>query len=332
MINLPSRLIDGYFTKLFRPIYIAASSKEHDMEVIISSALKDYIDLINSKTERKLIPRYMDSSFVPAKLTKNKKVMIAFSGGKDSIAAVTKFLEKGYEVYLYNLNGINRSYIKETEYSEKIANYLGLEFVSERISISGKCDYIENPTRNQFILAMMVDCGLKQNIYRYAFGNMRCDTIANTQADIMNSDSLELFDCMEKYYQTFIPNFRLFTVLRDGTDSYCQIAKYDSGLFRFMSSCNGPHRFKESRKVQKEEKFGMHLLPYRCGTCYKCANEAIVLNMLGVMQYPDEYISYCHDVLNKWTHQLHTEEVQWFDEEYIRKFRAKYGEFEKLEV
>lgn len=329
-------LFDGYFTKLFKRIYIATSSKSESVVENVPISLKPYCDMITSKIGNHITYNFVKDDYNLYNLMqKNKKVMVAFSSGKDCVAVATKLLERGYEVYLYHLRGVNRSYTQEYNHSKAIADYLGCEFISESISVSGKCDYIENPTRNQFILAMMVDAGIQRGIYQYAFGNQISDKLDGTNPDIMNSDSVELFFAMEDFYSNYIRGFRVYTLLRHLTDSYCQVAKYDSNLFRLISSCNGPLRFKEHRKKEKEEKFGIKLLPDRCGTCYKCANEAVILNLLGVVDYPDDYIDYCKGVMTSWTDKLYTgqNKAMWYDEKYIKAFMRKYGNaIKKLEV
>jgi hypothetical protein len=319
--------LDGYFTRLFKRIYIATSSKSPSDICDVPSDLKQYIDMVSFKIGEHINYEFVEDKVMFDAIPENKKIMIAFSSGKDCVAVATKFLEEGYEVVLYHLRGVNRSYTQEYDHSKAVADYLGCEFISDTISISGKCDYIENPIRNQFILAMMVDKGLKIGIYRYAFGNQTCDTLEGTNPDIMNSDSIELFHAIELFYQNRIPGFHLYTVLRDLTDSYCQVAKYDSELFRLISSCNGPLRFKAYRKKENEAKFGIALLPDRCGTCYKCANEAVLLQILGVMDYPPEYIEYCNGVMARWTDKLYTGQTKpkWYDEEFAVNFQKEHG-------
>lgn len=334
MIKLKTKgLFDGYFTKMFKNVYVATSSKTPP-SISVPSDMEEYITLLSEKLKENMPPVEYHQESMRVVIPQSKKIMVAFSSGKDCVATAIKFLQKGYEVYLYHLKGVNRSYTQEYDHSKAVAEALGCTFISDTISISGKCDYIENPTRNQFILAMMVDEGLKLGITEYAFGNQLSDTHENVNPEIMCSDNLEFFYAIEKYYQKRISNFKLHTVLEHLTDSYCTVSAYDSELFRLISSCNGPLRFKEHRTKEKQEKFGITLLPGRCGTCYKCANETVTLQLLGVLDYPEEYIQYCKEVMSKWTDKLYnTAPPKWVDEKYIEDFKkVNKDRIKKLEL
>lgn len=66
-----------------------------------------------------------------------------------------------------------------------------------------------------------------------------------------------------------------------------------------LSSCMAGARFKGSLARGNREKFGVDLMPGRCGSCYKCAMEQIVLAALQGQTLPAPWAAHCVDKLRR---------------------------------
>lgn len=324
MIRLERNLFDGYFVNTFRPIYVANSSKDSSF-LTVPVEMKPYTKLLSEHIECVEYSYKKDNYFYDNSDSSSDDVFVAFSGGKDSVAAVIHLIQMGMNPIAYYVRGINRSYPHEKDYAETLAKELGIEFVVKDVSISGKCDYKENPTKNQFVLAMMVDDGVKRGVHKYAFGNIGDDIIDTCSVEYMFSDAYELFVAIEKFYKKKLAKFELLQLIPEEKDSVVTVAGYDSELFLHISSCMDPVRYKETHRKQKESKYGIKLLPGRCGSCYKCAYEAAALTYLGVLDYPEEYISYCEKKLKEWLSILAPgDDSVWLDKEFFKEYAKKH--------
>ena len=64
-------------------------------------------------------------------------------------------------------------------------------------------------------------------------------------------------------------------------------------------SCISPHRFNASLREHNEKKYNVKLLNGRCGSCFKCCMEAILLAELNYYDKNSEFINHCWDILAK---------------------------------
>ena len=324
-------LFDGKFTKLFKSLYEELSVKPFpDKLGKCPSSLMPYLETIYGAFDLDVpkLSKFDDSSlFVDKKAKDGKRVIVAFSGGKDSVALTLKLLHAGYKPLLFFTNGINKSYTKEVDSAKAIASKLGCELVMYSVQIKGKKEYIEHPMKNQFILAAMVDEGLKVGIHKFAFGTTKEDVVELISNDYMLSDGYEMFTSIEKFYKHYIKDFKILIPLANETESICLVNEYGKDLLGMIYSCMLPVRCKKNIVSKNEAKFGIKLLPNRCGSCYKCCQESMVLNELG-WDFPDEYIEHCHDVINNAQDNFDkttkgNDDRPWVDYDIIAKYRGK---------
>lgn len=336
MVNVETKnLLDGQFTRLFKDLYIRTSAKPLSFELPYPVELKPYLDVLYTSVgcEYKLV----ENKFVLKEKCQNADVhdarcLCAFSSGKDSVANVLLLRDIGYEPILFFVKGINRSYPQEYETSLELAKELGMEIVTYNLKVSGKCEFVENPTKNQFILALMVDYGVKYNILNYSFGTFREDRVEIMSSDYMLSDAYEMFQSVEKFYKAYINDFQLVSYLNNEAESYYVICNHDVKILDNTFSCMTPLRYKNNLRKNNEKKYGIKLLPNRCGSCHKCCIEAIVLNKMGIVDYSDEFLDHCEDVLTRLdAKQLSSiqnkelsESMDWYDEYFINKYREEH--------
>lgn len=328
MVSVETKgLFDGQFTKLWKQIYIQFSSKPLTKDVNIADGLSEYFSALGDVLNEKFI---LHEKYNIKKYDKDydeEKVVVGFSGGKDSLACVLKLLDDGYKPILFYVDGINRSYTSELEHAKSIASELDLELYVYKIKVSGKCDFIENPTKNQFILALMVDYGVKLNINKYALGTVFTDKIGTISTEYMLSDCYDLLMLTEQFYKKYIPYFELLIPLEDETESFCVIEKFKkTHLLEECFSCMTPLRYKKNIIETNKKKYGITLLPNRCGSCYKCCQEALILSELGVLNYDVGFLSHCNDIVEKMQDKFDKtanakDEKPWINHDVIKRYK-----------
>lgn len=295
----------GLFTDLFERLYVDLRTNPFPCELKgYPMELKSFLDRVYEANNQKL--KLVNNIELPnIDIEKTNEVLVAFSGGKDSLAVVLELMRKGYTPKLYHMKGINRSYPHELDFSRELATKLNLELVEVDISIIGKCEYKEHPLKNFFILSNMVDYGLKKNITKYAFGNLSTDSICSQNINYSLSDSIELFDDVEKFYKNYIENFEIIKTLESVTHAY-QITTRRMDLVDSISSCILPKMYKERVRMSNIKKFGENVEFYkgRCGSCNKCATEYIHYVLMGIIKKDEDYFKHAMKVLRKSINQV----------------------------
>ena len=120
-----------------------------------------------------------------------KNIIVCFSGGKDSLAAVLHYKKLGYNIYLYHLKGINKAYPKEYEQAERLADALNLVLYTESIKLSGNHLYTEHPMKNMITANRALQFGIRHNIgIKVAFGNYYTAMLDNNVFDICTIGNL----------------------------------------------------------------------------------------------------------------------------------------------
>lgn len=230
----------------------------------------------------------------------DKNIIIAFSGGKDSVATVMKYLDCGYNIYLYHLRGLKTSsYPTEWRSAKDCADYLGLPLIIEDIQLSGRLDFPEHPLKNIIIANNMLQYGIKNHIgTNIAFGNYILTYLDDTAFYYSGDDCVDMYEAYERIMERFIPGFVVGMGLDEMNDTLEELAK-DKKLLSLCQSCLGAYRFREYNRKHILDKYGLELMPNRCGTCWKCAVEYIYMTDHDVLQYNEEYYQHCIDILKK---------------------------------
>lgn len=224
---------------------------------------------------------------------KTNSVVVCFSGGKDSTSAALLYKQKGYDVHLFYLRGINKSYPDEERNARNISNHLGLPLHIESVKQRGKTSFPDNPVKNQLIASMALDYAIENNIgIDIVFGDFYTDSINNSSFMEAWSDCIEMWQAYERYVRLFVPNFKVHIPFNNYTDTMNIVAK-DKTLLSYIQSCVLPYRFRETTKRNNENKYGIELLPHRCGSCWKCCTEYIHQADMGIVPYNDMFYTHC---------------------------------------
>lgn len=243
------------------------------------------------------VEKYYDKLSLPKYDTKN--IIVLFSGGKDSTATALHYKKKGYNVYLYHVKGINRSYPDEWKQAQKIADYIGLPLYIDEFKMEGKLDIPDHPMKNMIIANGALHYGIRENIgIKIAPGNYLTSYLDSNPFYYSGDDCLEMWTEYEYIIGKIIPNFKVYISLNNIKSTINLLSK-DMKLMEMCLSCVGAHRFRAWNKQRIESKYNIHLLENRCGTCWKCCLEYIYLCDMGYAEYNKDYYKHCLKTLRK---------------------------------
>lgn len=260
---------------------------------------------------------YAQKPRIPLKLPRKRKktIIVCFSGGKDSIAAVKRFQEQGYKVFLYHLEGINQTYRDEHENARKAADFLRLPIHFEKVQLKGSHEYTEHPMKNMIIANGALQYGIRENIgTNIAFGNYTTSSLSDDRFDICGGDDCEMWEVYEEIIAEFISGFKVQRVLENINETLTVFTE-NQELIPYAQSCIGPYRYRKYLHDNNEKKYGIKLAENKCGSCWKCCLEYCVFTDKGILEYNAEYYKHCMQILQKTLKQetqvKHTLEEVW---------------------
>ena len=228
------------------------------------------------------------------------RTLLAFSGGKNSTAAALKLRALGRRPIPVFVRGLNRAYPNEHVAAARVCGRLGLPLRVVEVAQSGKSGFAENPIKNLFAWVILADIGAAEGIGDFAFGCLADDSDEWLNRDYGLSDAREMFAAALPLIRCAIPGATYRAdLLRNETDSFVTIIARQRSLLNDILSCIMPYRFRNVHRTRVIGKFGVSLLPGRCGACYKCANESLHLHALDVIRQPAAYLRYCVGILRR---------------------------------
>lgn len=261
-----------------------------DTPPVISSALQKYVGLIPDIGT----PSFTKQDVVIDRV-KSNKAAVAFSGGKDSLASAIKLREAGYDVTLFFLAGVNRSFHLEKSVCHDIASKCNMSLIVVQGSFSGKHFYNESPVKNQLILSMMID--LMEDTSVFSSGNDLSDRMSDMKIKFNWSDSIEMYDAFGDFVTQHFPQYKFLIMHKDENDAINYLANYHPDLLCESISCILPHRFNKSVREKNEKSFGLKLMKNRCGSCEKCCYEYIHLSNIGFVSKNQSFYDHCVNFL-----------------------------------
>jgi 7-cyano-7-deazaguanine synthase in queuosine biosynthesis len=284
-------------------IYEIFTKEVFDKNIHIPIGFEDLVKIIYNVHQQE-VPNISTYKITDTTITlnNNNKIMLAFSGGLDSVYECLRLQELGYDVILMHFKNLNKNIPKETEFAEAFASYIHVPIIIIDVT-QPKQFYIDNAVKNQTILSYMIDYGIKYDIQNYSTGNNFADqplsqgTIGQTI-----TDSTEVFKYFFDGIRTYINNIN-FVGVEDNMTKYKEleyILHKDPTILKYVYSCINPHRFNNMLNQNNRTKYKVPLMDGRCGSCYKCCMEFILLSELGYYdkeQYK-EYIKHCWDIIS----------------------------------
>ena len=244
---------------------------------------------------------FVEKDYEPLKLPKydSKNMIVCFSGGKDSTATALHYKKRGYNVYLYHVKGINKSYPDEWKQAQKIAEYLDMPLYIDEYKMEGKLDIPGHPMKNMIIANGALHYGIANNIgIKLAPGTYQTSYLDDNPFYYSGDDCVEMWVEYEYILQKIIPKFKIYLGL-ENVKSTINLLSKDLKLMELCLSCVGAQRFRAWNKQRIESKYNIKLLENRCGTCWKCCLEYIYLCDMCQREYNKDYYKHCLNVLKK---------------------------------
>lgn len=264
--------VPAYFTKTVNMIYDAHKQKR-------SLFIKNVIDIYLKRKQ-------------------NNKVLLACSGGLDSVYQAICLKEQGYDVILFHAENLNYyTNGKEKQITEECAKKLGLPLITCKFITNSKKDnpfrkfWSENSFKNMLLYSIMMDCMIKEDIYNISSGDDLSLDISKAVVGTNLSDARQItetfFTQLREYYDfKFIPTEQNHKGIR--------LAKLDEyGLLDTYYSCVNPGRFNQQNHKRTEDKFGVKLYQNNCGVCRKCAFHNLLRHYYLGEDFSQEFINFC---------------------------------------
>lgn len=288
--------------KLFDTIdllYATVSERQvNKYPITLDKAFKGLLDKFYVFGDINYNIQYKDVEYSKIKTVKdNNTVLVAFSGGKDSTALALYYKDKGYNVILYHLKGINLTYKDEYKTAQEIAVKLELPLVIEDIQLQGKQEWVEHPMKNMIIANRMIDYAVSHKLpCNISFANFKNSSVYYDPFDVCGGDCFEMWEAYQKIIRRVIPRFKILLQFDNMQDSLDILFKHKD-VATLPQSCIGAYRYREYLKGRNEAKYNIKLPQHRCGSCWKCAVEYIAYCDHDIYEYNKAYYEHCLDVL-----------------------------------
>ena len=245
----------------------------------LPAGIEDYMQAVYKAADQQLKVKKWEGSYTTRGDARHngRDLMVGFSGGKDSLATALWGLEKGYDVTLFHVKGVNPSYPNEVNHAVTLAGELPARLIIKQVKLTGRSDFMENPVKNQLILAAMIAWGYPQGIANYALGDFWDDTLDKSNIICNLSDARELWLGIESYLGDIYNPFSYKHIFNNYSETYLQILRTRPDLLEQVLGCMAPLRYRAGYRQHNESKYKLNLLPGRCGSCWKCCAEYLVL-------------------------------------------------------
>lgn len=288
-------------------------------------------DLYAECANVKISAKYAKKPWVKLDLSKydSKNIIVCFSGGKDSIAAVLHYLKLGYNVYLYHMRHINFALSDEWQIAEEFAQYMNLPLYIDEITLSGHHDWVEHPMKNMIIANGALNYGIRETIgTKIAFGNYYTSTVDDDNFSFCGGDDKETWQAYEKIIQRIIPKFRMYICLQNVGTTLKAVCR-NKQLLDLSVSCIGRANLRQHKHDWVQKKYGIILPRHRCGQCYKCCIEYIYMADHDLIEYSEDYYKYCLQKLQKNSEQegdyLYSIDDVWDRYIFYDRRKSKYA-------
>lgn len=225
-------------------------------------------------------------------ISNSKKIVVAFSGGLDSMYQAFFLRDKGYDVYLLHVSNINK-YTNGQE--RKVVEQFAKDFnfpleIVEFSSKSGHKQWSENPFKTCLCYSICLDYACEIGCNNISSGDDMRLAASDAVLDMNFGDCLEV----TSYFFYYIP-FNFIKVEDCTKDKRLEYLR-DKGAIDYYYSCVGPGRINQYLHNHWQDKYNIKLDKYSCGcSCRKCAYHCLLDFYYNDIKFPQEFINKCWD-------------------------------------
>ncbi len=226
--------------------------------------------------------------------------VLGMTGGKDSLAVAIKLIKEGMRGVGVHVRGINPAYPHEASAAQEQARALKMKYREVRVRVNK--EYIENPARNHTILLILAEYARILGAGTVVEGLHEARVAATQPFKTGWSDCKEMARAGQEMLSDCVPwlNNRLVDLPMSDTESIEYVHTNAPRMIPMVRSCMTTARHYARVRAISQCIHEPHLmLPGRCGACYKCCREWLVLREIGSECAPpnDAYRKYAEDGL-----------------------------------
>lgn len=284
--------------KLALDVYKYFNSEVFDRTLKLPDCFSDTIEILNKAHNQSYTNEFYQVTLIKRKLKKDNEVLVACSGGLDSVYQTINLKQLGYKVTLFHVNNMNYySNGKEFKTIEKISEKLDLPLVTVSFKANTKKDnpyrkfWAENSFKDMLFYSIMLDYCDYNNIYNISSGDDLSLDISKAVVGTNLSDAKQVTETFIKQ----LHNYRDFRFIPTSQEHKGKRLKtlIENGLINDFYSCVNPGRFNQSNHKRISERFGIELYKYNCGLCRKCAFHNLLRHYYLGEEFTSKFIEYC---------------------------------------
>ena len=232
---------------------------------------------------------------------------VALSSGLDSVYRLLSLADSGRELVAFHIDGLNKQYPREDENVDRLAEIAGASVVRCAARHTEPEIYPDNPLKNQLILAAMIDALYRDGVTSYAIGSDWTTDISDSAVGLTVTDAAQVYEEFCAGAARYVDGFRL-VMIEDGVkkvDRLRYLIERHANAVPLIRSCLSAHRYQDYLRKVNSEKYGVEIMPGRCGSCYKCCMEYLLLQYIdNGLRNDDAFARHCWHMLatSKYSH------------------------------
>jgi 7-cyano-7-deazaguanine synthase in queuosine biosynthesis len=300
--NTPNK--EDTILKMIAPLYDNFNKKEFDKKLTVFAGLNDFVNIVYNAFNQQAEISNFDIS-VRNSLTERKRILLAFSGGLDSVYQALILREQGYEVVLFHVKNMN-FYTNGQEY--KVAKEFADKFKFQLVEASMKFNkehpeykkvWKENPVKNEIFFAMMIGWLLENGGNIISSGDDLRLSLSEAVPDTNLSDAKEMTESFLNGIKQLYPNLVYLPIEKaDKSKRLKFLDEHEATDYYY--SCVTAGRLVRYLNQKAQEKYNIKLDKWTCGgACRKCAMHDLLRYYYQGKSYPEEYINKCWDTISK---------------------------------
>lgn len=234
----------------------------------------------------------------------NNKVLLAFSGGLDSVYQALWLKENNYIVTLFHVKNMNfYTNGKEFQVVKEFAEHFDFplvvcEFQQNTKDNNYKKYWRENSFKNTLLYCMMIDYCIENKIHYISSGD---DLRLDIKDTVTGTNVADAYQVTTSFFDNLPLNIEFIGI--NGVKKHLETENIHKGLrlkkmkdlniFDYFYSCVNPGRFNQSNHNRIEKKFNVQLEKWNCGVCRKCAYHSLLRHYFLGESFNASFIDFC---------------------------------------